>query len=79
MWLIQIIIIFSSIIEYSTASTADAAYIIGGRDTMNIIAQYKNDSWRRIGTLAKRRKLSGAIALEDEIMVIGGYDPFDRR
>ena len=47
-------IIFSSISYYSTASTSEAAYIIGGDYTKNIIAEFKNGSWRQMGTLADR-------------------------
>ena len=65
-------IIFSNIRGYSTASTSEAAYIIGGVWTRNIIAEFKNDSWRRVGTLAKGRAYHGTIRLGDEVMVIGG-------
>ena len=66
-------IIFSRIYSYSTASTSEAAYIIGGIYTRNIIAEFKNDSWRRMGTLAKGRYGHETIQLENEVMVIGGY------
>ena len=71
--------IFSYISFYSTVSTAEAAYIIGGivagqniEEFGQIIAEFKNDSWRRIGKLSKGRWLHGSIALNEEIMVIGG-------
>ena len=67
-------IIFSRIWSYSTASTSEAAYIIGGAYTRNIIAEFKNDSWRQMGTLAKGRRLHGTIQLGNEVMVIGGYN-----
>ena len=64
---------FSYIAYYSTASTSEAAYIIGGHPlTAQIIAEFKNDSWRQIGTLAKGRHSHGSITLNDETMVIGG-------
>ena len=66
-------IIFSRIYSYSTASTSEAAYIIGGVYTRNIIAEFKNDSWRQLGRLAKGRSYHGTIQLGDEVMVIGGY------
>ena len=66
-------IIFSLISEYSTASTSEAAYIIGGVYTENIIAEFKNDSWRQMGTLRKGRSSHGTIQLGDEVMVIGGW------
>ena len=64
--------IFSLIAYYSTASTPEAAYIIGGYYTRNIIAEFKHDSWRQMGTLAKGRASHGSITLENELMVIGG-------
>ena len=70
-WQIELII-FSSIWAYSTASTSEAAYIIGGRYTGDIIAEFKNYSWRQIGTLAKGRRYHASIALKDDVMVIGG-------
>ena len=64
--------VFSSIAYYSTASTSESAYIIGGSYTKDIIAEFKDNSWRQIGTLAKGRDSHGSITLNDEIMVIGG-------
>ena len=72
-------IIFSRIDSYSTASTSEAAYIIGGFYTRNIIAEFKNDSWRQIGTLAKGRFDHGSIQLRDEVMVIGGWSSDERQ
>ena len=67
------IIIFSYIAAYSTASTSQAAYIIGGLHTPDIIAEFKHDSWRQVGTLARGRSWHGSIGLGDDIMVIGGW------
>ena len=41
-----------------------------------MIAEFKDDSWRQLGTLAKGRRAQGSIALGDKFMVIGGgsYD-----
>ena len=74
-WQIELII-FSSIWAYSTASTSEAAYIIGGRYTGDIIAEFKNDSWRQIGTLARGYYAHGSIILENEVMIIGGNSYF---
>ena len=63
---------FSYIYSYSTASTSEAAYIIGGEYTQDIIAEFKDNSWRQIGTLAKGRYGHGSITLNGETMVIGG-------
>jgi len=75
--MIQIsMIILRTIYHYSTASTSEAAYIIGGLNhgfyTSNIIAQFKNDAWSQFGTLAKGRYMHGSISLGNEFMVIGG-------
>ena len=58
--------------HYSTASTLEAAYIIGGYDTQELIAEFKNDAWRQLGTLTKGRYGHGSITLGAETMIIGG-------
>ena len=63
---------------YSTASTAEAAYIIGGTNTKEVIAEFKNDAWRQLGTLTKERYGHASISLGDETMVIGGFSPDSR-
>ena len=57
---------------YSTASTSNAAYFIGGAYTKEVIAEFKNDSWRQLGTLTKGRERHASISLGTETMVIGG-------
>ena len=76
---------FRGICQYSTAFTSEAAYIIGGvypeymngeiigENTGQIIAEFKNDSWRRFGTLSKGRANHGSISIGKEFMVIGGW------
>ena len=66
-------IIFSSIAVYSTASTSEAAYIIGGGDNRDNIAEFRNNSWRKIGSLTEGRYGHGSIALNDKTFVIGGW------
>ena len=68
--------IFSYIGFYSTASTSEAAYIIGGEYTGDIIAEFRDYSWRQLGTLAKARYAHGSITLNGETMVIGGYPSY---
>ena len=65
-------ILFRRIQEYSTASTSEAAYIIGGPFTSDIIAEFKNGNWRQFGTLSKGRSVHGSIQMGNEYMVIGG-------
>jgi len=64
--------------RYSTVSTPEAAYFIGGTNTQEIIAEFKNDSWRRYGTLRKGRNYHGSILLDSEFMVIGGFSSDER-
>ena len=65
--------IFRRIYSYSAASTSQAAYIIGGAETSNVIAEFRNDSWRLMNNLYRGREAHGSIALGNKIMVIGGY------
>ena len=58
---------------YSTASTSNAAYFIGGGYSKDVIAEFKNGAWRQLGTLTKGRNKHGSISLNDETMVIGGH------
>ena len=71
-------ILFRRIQDYSAVSTSEAAYIIGGSSTPEIIAEFKNSNWRQVGTLSKGRRLHGSIKMDDEFMVIGGWS-VDRR
>ena len=57
---------------YSSASTSEAVYIIGGAYTRKIIAKYENDAWSRAGSLKHGRAYHGSISLGEEIMIIGG-------
>ena len=67
--------IFRYISAYSAVSTSDSVYIIGGWATPDIIAEFKQDSWRQVGTLAKGRSRHETLLVGDEIMVIGGATP----
>ena len=59
---------------YSTAETADSAYVIGGQNTLNIVAEFNNDKWNRLPDLKKGRYGHGSIMVEDRILVIGGWN-----
>ena len=70
-------LIFSRIYYYSTASTStnDAVYIIGGIDTQNIVAEYKNDQWRQLPQpLHQNRYGHNSIQVENQIFIVGGTD-----
>ena len=58
---------------YSTTQTFDAVYINGGRYTMNIVAEFKNDQWRRLADLNQGRRGHGSITIGGQTMIIGGY------
>ena len=66
---------------YSTTSTSEAAYFIGGINTKENIAEFKNDAWRQLGTLTKPRFGHASISLDGETMIIGGesIDSIDGR
>ena len=61
------------IYQYSTASTSDAAYIIGGGPRwQQTIAQFKNYQWKNFGTLYRGRMNHGSITIDSKTIVIGG-------
>ena len=63
------------IFVYSTASTDEAAYIIGGyqgSDYSPIIAEFKNEQWRKLGDLTQGRQYHGSISVGDQAMIVGG-------
>ena len=65
--------IFSHIHAYSTASTDDAAFIIGGYDVIDTIAEFRNNQWRNLGSLTKGRNAHGSITIGQETMIVGGW------
>ena len=66
--------LFSSYISaYSATQTSDAAYIIGGRYSPSVIAEFKNDKWRQLDNLKYGRYVHGSITLGSQTMIIGGY------
>ena len=64
---------FSYIAYYSTANTPDAAYIIGGMFTSNLVAEFRDDQWTQLDDLNKGRKVTGAITVGTQTMIVGGY------
>ena len=69
-----------SIARYSTANTADVAYIIGGDagyHSLNIVAEFKQVGnayqWQRLADLKKARQAHGSISVGDKTMIIGGH------
>ena len=62
----------SRISYYSTASTSDAAYIIGGYDTQNVVAEFKDNQWRQLDNLNKGRDYHGSLSIGDQTIIIGG-------
>ena len=64
---------FSYIAYYSTANTPDAAYIIGGMFTPNLVAEFRDDQWPQLDDLNKGRYRHGSITVGTQTMVVGGY------
>lgn len=60
------------IANYATASTSEAAYVIGGRWSQDVIAEFKNNVWSQFGTLTSGRHSHKSISMGDEWLVIGG-------
>ena len=67
------ITLFRWISQYSTANTPDAAYIIGGLYTKNLVAEFRNDQWAKLGTLNKGRSDHGSITVGPQTMIVGGW------
>ena len=65
-------ILFSYIAYYSTAKTPDAAYIIGGYYTENLVAEFRNDQWAQLDDLNKGRAGHGSITVGARTMIVGG-------
>ena len=65
---------FSRISGYSAASSTDAAYIIGGSDTPNVVAEFKNDQWTQLEDLSKGRYTHGSITIGAQTMIVGGQN-----
>ena len=59
---------------YSTANSPDAAYIIGGLHTQNLVAEFRDDKWTQLDDLNKGRFGHGSITIGDRTMIVGGYD-----
>ena len=66
--------LFSRISGYSAATSPDAAYIIGGRYTPNIVAVFKNDQWTQLEDLSKGRYTHGSITIGAQTMIVGGQN-----
>ena len=64
---------FSSISRYSTASTSDAAYIIGGYSTKGIVAEFKDNQWRQLDNLNRPRMFHASLSVGDQTIIVGGY------
>ena len=65
--------IFRYIAHYSSAETSSAVYIIGGIETPNVVAQYRDDKWHRLNDLNQARRAGHrSIVIGNEILMIGG-------
>ena len=66
---------YFSIEGYSTTSTENAVFIIGGLCNGSNIAEYKNGKWTIVGELAKRRRSTWSITYGEQTMIIDPNDP----
>ena len=71
----------SLISRYTTVSTSNAIFIIGGqkevdqavdKDISDTIYQFKDDVWSLARNLNKKRCWHASIAVGDEVMILGG-------
>ena len=60
------------IAKYSATNTPDAAYIIGGYYTENLVAEFRNDQWAQLDDLNKGRAGHGSITVGARTMIVGG-------
>ena len=67
-----VFLIFSAICYYSAASTADSAYIIGGLHTSEVVAEFRNNEWKRLKDLSKARYGHGSLSVGEQTIIIGG-------
>ena len=65
-------LILRRVSHYSTVSTSDAVYVIGGKYTRSTIAQFQNGQWNELEDLATGRYRHGSILVDDKTIVIGG-------
>ena len=64
----------SAIAWYSTANSPDAAYIIGGWYTANLVAEFRNDQWAQLDDLNRGRSHHGSITVGTRTMIVGGWN-----
>ena len=57
---------------YSATQTSNTVYIIGGVYTGNIVAEFKENVWRRLADLKQGRYGHGSITIGGQTMIIGG-------
>ena len=67
------------IYHYSTTYTDGAVFIIGGHDTGNIVAEFRDWTWRQVATLKQGRSRHSSIVLGSQTIIIGGIHTFDAK
>ena len=60
------------IFHYSTTHTSDAVFIIGGYNTGNIVAEFRDYKWKHIADLKQARSRHSSIAFGSQTIIIGG-------
>jgi len=64
-------------IEQTTlVSFDDKVVVLGGYRTTEtpVVVEFVNDAWQKTGELLSARYGHNAIAVENEVFVVGGYD-----
>ena len=69
---------FRGVYHYSTTYTSDAVFIIGGAHTGNIVAEFKDDRWRRLRDLRQPRSRHGSIMMGTQTIIFGGVRFYGR-
>ena len=62
---------FGDVIMYSSISTTESAYIIGGRGST--VAEFFNNQWFRVGNLKQYRSRHESILIGNQIFIIGNH------
>ena len=74
----KIQMILLRIAYYATTHTQESVFIIGGwtdgrPKKTSLIARYNDDNWTNVGSLNQAREAHGAIAIEEIVIILGGY------
>ena len=66
----------TGIYHYSTTHTTDAVFIIGGPNTGNIAAEFRDHQWKHVADLKQARSGHSSIPFGSQTIIIGGQNSF---